>query len=71
MKNPATRIKEALGELLQYNDRTRGGVPGEMYLGNDIFVVTVKRPRVIEGEWEDVDWTVDMMELIRLHQEGK
>lgn len=63
------RIKEALDELLQYNDRTRGRVSGSMYLGKDIFIVTLREPRVINGEWEDVDRTIDIFDLMDAHQQ--
>lgn len=39
-----------------------------MYLGHDILVVEIRHPRVIEGEWEDTDGTVDMLDLIDMHQ---
>ena len=66
---PTVRIKEALDELLQYNDRTRGRVSGSMYLGKDIFVVTLREPCVINGEWEDVNRTVDIFDLMDAHQQ--
>ena len=65
---PTVRIKAALDELLQYNDRTRGRVSGSMYLGKDIFIVTLREPRTINGEWEDVDRTVDIFDLMEAYQ---
>lgn len=56
MTNPTKRIKDALNELCQYNDRTRGGQAGNMYLGEEILVVEIRHPQTIEGEWEDVSY---------------
>lgn len=64
------RIKEALDDLLQRNDRTRGKQVGDMYLGSDIFVVRLHRRRVIEGQWEDLDRTVDLFDLMDQREEG-
>lgn len=66
---PTVRIKEALDELLQYNDRTRGRVSGSMYLGKDIFIVTLREPLIINGEWEDVDRTIDIFDLMDAYQQ--
>ena len=68
-KKPTERIKRDLNELLQYNDHTRDAEVAEMYLGEDIFVARLRRPRVIEGQWEDVDRTVDIRDLIDAHQD--
>lgn len=65
MSNPTERIKEALNELCEYNDRTKGKISGEMYLGKDIFVVRLREQKIIDGEWEEIDNTIDIMELIR------
>ena len=66
---PTQRIKSALNELLQYNDHTRGREPAEMYLGKDIFVVRLREPRVISGQWEDVDRTIDIFDLMDAYQD--
>ncbi|HMT21303.1 MAG TPA: hypothetical protein PKE20_08680 [Promineifilum sp.] len=63
-------IREALNELLRHNDRTRDREVGDMYLGSDIFVVRLKRPRVVEGSWEDLDRTIDLFDLIEAHQKS-
>lgn len=60
--NPAKRIKDALKELCGYNERTRGGVAGDMFLGKDVFIARIRRPRIIEGQWEDI--SVDATDLI-------
>lgn len=71
-KKPTEQIRDSLNELCGCNDRTRGGVAGDMYLGSDIFVATIRHPRVIEGEWVDVESkTVDMTDLIDMHKNGK
>lgn len=69
-KNVTERIAELLTELCSYNDRTNGAVAGDMYLGKDVFVATIRRPRMFEGEWEDIDNTVDMLDLIDMHRRG-
>ena len=56
MTTPTERIKDGLDELCQYNDRTRGGQTGNMYLGKDIFVAEIRHPKTIEGEWEDISY---------------
>ncbi len=65
---PTLDIREALNELLQRNDRTQGKEVGDMYLGSDIFIARLKRPRVLEGSWENMDRTVDLFDLIDEHQ---
>jgi len=67
---PTLDIREALNELLQRNDRTQGKVVGDMFLGSDIFIARLRRPKVLEGDWEDLDRTVDLFDLIDAHQEG-
>ncbi len=64
---PTLRIREALNELLQRNERTHGREVGEMYLGADIFVAHLRHPRVIEGQCEDIDRTVDLFDLMDEH----
>lgn len=56
MTTPTERIKDALNELCQYNDRTRGGQVGNMYLGKDIFVVEIRHSQIIDGEWLDISY---------------
>lgn len=65
---PTKVIKDALGDLLNANEHTRGSVPAEMYLGEDIFIVHLRRPRVIEGQHETVDRTVDIFDLMDEHK---
>lgn len=65
MSKPTTIIKNALNELCQYNDHTRGKVVREMYLGSEIFVATLRPLRVFNGEWEAVDRTVDLFDLMK------
>lgn len=64
---PTLRIREALNELLQRNERTQGRQVGEMFLGSDIFVAHLRQPCVIEGEAEDIDRTVDLFDLMDEH----
>ncbi len=67
---PTLDIREALNELLQRNDRTQDKVVGDMFLGSDIFIAQLRRPKVLEGHWEDMDRTVDLFDLIDAHQKG-
>jgi hypothetical protein len=67
---PTLDIREALNELLQRNDRTQDKVVGDMFLGSDIFIAQLRRPKVLEGSWEDVDRTVDLFDLIEAHKNG-
>lgn len=64
---PALRIREALNELLQRNEYTHGREVGEMFLGPDIFVAHLRRPRVVEGQCEDINRTVDLFDLMDEH----
>jgi hypothetical protein len=47
---PTLQIAAAINALLECNETTRGAVAGDMYLGQDFFLVALRRPRVIEGE---------------------
>jgi hypothetical protein len=65
---PTVEVRDAVNRLLRRNRRTEGAEVGEMYLGKDILVVRLKRPKVIEGEWRDVDRTVDLFDLMSMHE---
>jgi hypothetical protein len=66
-QKPTLRIKAALDDLLQRNERTRGKESGEMYLGDDIFVVRLRQTRVVEGTCEPLDRTMDLDDLLWIH----
>lgn len=66
---PTLRLKKALSDLLQHNEQTQGRIPGEMFLGKDIFIVRLREPRVISGQWEDIERTVDIFDLMDAHQQ--
>lgn len=68
---PTLDIREALNELLRRNERTQGKEVGDMYLGSEVFIAQLRRPKVVEGDWEDVDKTVDLFDLIDAHQRGE
>lgn len=69
-QQPTERVRDAVNELLACNGRTRGAVVGgRMYLGDDILVVPLARPVVIEGQWEDVPRTADIFDLMNAYQE--
>ena len=71
MTKPTKKIETALNELLNCNQQTEGKVSGDMYLGSDIFVVSLREPKVIEGEWEPVDKTVDILDLMDEHKKNR
>ncbi|MEZ4518874.1 MAG: hypothetical protein R3C44_19330 [Chloroflexota bacterium] len=61
---PTMSVREALDELLRRNEQTQGKEVGDMFLGPDIFVAVLRRRRVVEGEWETTDRTVDLLDLM-------
>lgn len=65
---PTQGVREALNELLRRNREGDSRVAGDMFLGRDVFVVRLRRPAVVEGSWEDLDRTVDLLELIEAHR---
>lgn len=69
-KKPTLRIRDAVNDLLERNDYTRGAEAGEMYLGDRVLVVTLRRPTVIEGQWSSTDQTVDLFDLMDDYQRG-
>lgn len=64
---PTLDVREALDELLRRNEQTHGKEVGDMFLGPDIFVAVLRRRRVVEGEWESTDRTIDLMDLMEQH----
>ena len=68
---PTLDIREALNDLLRRNDRTQDKEVGDMFLGSDIFIARLRRPKVLEGNWADIDRTVDIFDLIEAHQQGE
>jgi hypothetical protein len=63
---PTLRIAAALEDLLQCNERTRGRGVGEMYLGEDVFIVRLTRPRVVNGQSWPLDQVMSIEELWNL-----
>lgn len=66
---PTTAIRDAVDELCRRNARTHDAETGEMYLGPDVLVVQLRRPKVIEGQWTTVTPTVDLFDLINQYQQ--
>lgn len=65
----ATRaIAKAINDLLGRNDYTEGAEVGDVYLGRDVLIAKLRRPKVIEGQWSDVDRTADLFDLMNAHQ---
>lgn len=70
MKQPTEAVRDAVNKLLTCNERTRGAVVGgRMYLGDDVLVVALARPVVIEGQWTNVEEnrTADLFDLMDMH----
>ncbi len=67
---PAWEIREALNDLLRRNEHTRGKEVGEVYLGSGIFIAQLRRRLVVDGSWESLDKTIDLLDLIEAHQRG-
>ena len=61
---PTLSVREALDELLRQSEQANGKEVGDMFLGPDIFVAILRRRRIVEGEWETTDRTVDLMDLM-------
>lgn len=69
-QQPTERVRDAVNELLACNERTRGAVVGSrMFLGEEYLVVPLARPVVIEGQWEDVERTADLFDLMDMHEQ--
>lgn len=70
MTKATQRVAEAVNDMLRRNERTRGAVASrKMYLGDDILVVPLARPVVIEGQWENVERTADIFDLMDAYRE--
>lgn len=65
---PTEVIRRALNDLLGRNERTQGAEVDEFFLGPDIFVARLKRTKVVEGQWENVDKTADLFDLMDEHR---
>ena len=61
---PTLSVRDALDDLLRRNEQTAGKEVGDMFLGPDIFVAVLRQRRVVEGEWETTERTVDLMDLM-------
>lgn len=67
MANPLKIARDALNELLQMNDRTKGKTIKNTYLGKDILIMVLGENRIIEGDWEDI--SVDVTDLMDAWQQ--
>jgi hypothetical protein len=47
-------VAEAVNAMCERNERTRGAVAGEVYMGRRFVLVALRRPVVVEGEYENV-----------------
>lgn len=66
---PTEQIRCAVNDLLQRNDYTFGTVVSDLYLGPGVLVARLRRPVVIEGQWEDLDdRTADLFDLMDDHR---
>ncbi len=72
MARPTIAVRDAINQLLKRNEYTSGAEVSELYLSKDILVATLKRPKIIEGTCWDVEpiaQTVDLFDLMRMHEE--
>lgn len=69
---PTADIRDAVNEMLDRNGRTKGAQVGELYLGDDILVATLRRPVVIDGACVEVTGrTVDIFDLMDMHERNQ
>jgi hypothetical protein len=68
---PTASIRDAVNALLQRNTLTRGREARDMYLGRDILAIRLVETKVIEGQWESIDKTVDIFDLMDDYQGGQ
>ena len=69
---PTKALERAVNDICERNERSRGAVAKEIYLGSRIVVVALARPVVIEGECWDVEpREVDILDLMDDWQHGR
>lgn len=70
---PTKALERAVNAMCERNERSRGAVTKEIYLGSRVVLVTLARPVVIEGECWDVEpaGEVDMLDLINDWRGGR
>lgn len=67
-------LASAINDICACNGRTRGAVASGLYMGERFVLVALKRPIVIEGQWQDVisaDDVVDIFDLMDDFQNGR
>ena len=70
---PTRALQLAVNAMCERNERSRGAVTKDIYLGSRVVLVTLARPVVIEGQCWDVepDGEVDMLDLMDDWQHGR
>ena len=70
---PTKAPERAVNAMCERNERSRGAVTKEIYLGSRVVLVTLARPIIIEGECWDVEpaGEVDMLDLINDWRGGR
>jgi len=70
---PTKALERAVNAMCERNERSRGAVTKEIYLGSRVVLVTLARPIIIEGECWDVEpaGEVDMLDLINDWRGGR
>jgi hypothetical protein len=63
---PTQAIAAAVDELCSRNERTAGAIATAMYLGTKYLLVELRRPVVIEGQYEDVAGPADELDICDL-----
>lgn len=63
---PTNALAAAVGAMCERNDRTRGAVAGDVYMGERFVLVTLKRTIIVDGEWRDVEPDGELVDLFDL-----
>ena len=70
---PTRALQLAVNAMCERNERSRGAVTKDIYLGSRVVLVTLARPVVIEGQCWNVEpaGEVDMLDLMDDWQHGR
>ena len=64
---PTVEVRKAVNRLLRW-ERPGAEVGEEMFLGEGVLVVMLRKPTVIEGEWREGEQTGDIFDLMTMHE---
>ena len=63
---PTRALANAVDALCDRNERTRGAVTGEVFMGRRYVLVALRRPVVIDGECWNVESKADEVDILDL-----